>query len=153
MGAYALILDAGKVADKVDDRARRAAGGFGFLGRAKEPARLDLQHFRDLRQAAGAHPVCTGLVFLDLLVGNAERVCQLVLCQAKQDPAAAHALTYLAVHCIGVAQFAAGHDFTLLVHLPGSGNACPGSCESEADISKIHVGRLWHLASTIFVFG
>jgi hypothetical protein len=74
----------------------------------------------DLKQATRAHPVRTGLVLLDLLVGDIERLGELFLGEPKHGPPFADQFANLAIDAGGVARAAKSK----LVHGGRSSRRC-----------------------------
>src|SRR6266566_8706028 len=61
----------------------------------------DLEDFRDLLDAAGADPIGTFLVFLNLLEGETQGLAELLLAHSQHDAAHAHATADIFVNRVG----------------------------------------------------
>src|SRR3546814_6679926 len=71
------------------------------LEAVEEVGHVDMQALGDLEQAAGADAVGAGLVLLDLLVGNLQRVRQLLLGQAQLGATRTNPLSDILVNARG----------------------------------------------------
>src|SRR5579872_711748 len=94
-----LVRDLGEISRQLETHAlTRADGPAALIVEAlEEIADGDAQHPRDLIKPAGRNAIDAALIFVRLLVGDADEVGKLLLCEAEHDPAFADSCADMAV--------------------------------------------------------
>src|SRR5258706_12229467 len=105
----ALIRDLREVAGEFEAHALARADrpSVLLLQPVKEITDRHAQNLTDLIEAAGGNPVDAALIFVRLLVGDADQVGKLLLGQAQHDAALAHPRPDMTVDVLGAARGAA----------------------------------------------
>src|SRR5258706_13463172 len=105
----ALIRDLREVAGEFEAHALARADrpSVLLLQPVKEITDRHAQNLTDLIEAAGGNPVDAALIFVRLLVGDADQIGELLLGQAQHDAALAHPRPDMTVDVLGAARGAA----------------------------------------------
>src|SRR5260370_30266426 len=105
----ALIRDLREIAGEFEAHALARADrpSVLLLQPVKEITDRHAQNLTDLIEAAGGNPVDAALIFVRLLVGDADQIGELLLGQAQHDAALAHPRPDLTVDVLGAARGAA----------------------------------------------
>src|ERR1700704_3213892 len=105
----ALIRDLREVAGEFEAHALARADrpSVMLLQAVKEITDRHAQYLTDLVEAAGGNPVDAALIFVRLLVGDADQIGELLLGQAQHDAALAHPRPDMTVDVLGAARGAA----------------------------------------------
>jgi hypothetical protein len=102
----AFVRDLGEIAGKLEAHSLTRADRtlVVLFESVEEIADRHAQDLRDLEQTTGRNSVDPALVFVGLLIGDADQIGKLLLCQAEHDPPFTNPGSYIPIDILGSAR-------------------------------------------------